>query len=399
MSDPMPPAIVLGLSPTGLHVVRTLGRKGVRVIGVAEGAQAGAASRYLDQCIRFEDDASLLDTLLAASRQSGDDLAPILIPTSDRFVQWVIDNSSRLSGGFRFQPSYSDGTAQAIMAKNSFDRLCRENGVAVPRTWETSADVLASEKDSFALPCMIKPAEIHRVKEAMAGRKGWVARTPDEVVKIAGQVPDGAGRLLVQEIVQGPESAITLACAYLDGEDGVRQLFTARKLRQFPPGFGSASLVQSAEEEETARIFVDLLSAVGYRGIAAGEFKRDPKSGKLKIIEINVRPSLWFSISESANRPVVYAAYRALAGLAPVAEEPQIQGVRWRYLLKDLYSAVFYLRRKDFVLPAPEVDAVGAASNRTSPVMDLSDAKPVLAESWNFLQKALLRFTSQARQD
>jgi D-aspartate ligase len=29
---------------------------------------------------------------------------------------------------------------------------------------------------------------------------------------------------------------------------------------------------------------------IGYRGIAASEFKRDPRDGQIKLIEINPRP-------------------------------------------------------------------------------------------------------------
>ena len=43
----MPPAVVMGLSPTGLYAVRELGRAGITVTGVASGWQAGHASRYL----------------------------------------------------------------------------------------------------------------------------------------------------------------------------------------------------------------------------------------------------------------------------------------------------------------------------------------------------------------
>jgi predicted ATP-grasp superfamily ATP-dependent carboligase len=195
--------------------------------------------------------------------------------------------------------------------------------------------------------------------------------------------------LLVQEIVEGPESEITLWCGHVTGQ-GVQNGFTARKLRQFPPGFGSASLVQSNAEPDSARIAEALLTNLGYHGTAAAEFKRGP-DGQLKIIEINVRPSLWFSVTDPAGRPVVVSAYRDLAGLSPLTERGQAQGVRWRYALKDLYSRLFYLSKPGFILPRPDIRTAGPARRRTFAVFAWDDPMPALAELRNFATKAMDR--------
>src|SRR5690606_18413526 len=103
------------------------------------------------------------------------------------------------------------------------------------------------------------------------------------------------------------------------------------------------------------------LGALGYRGIAAVEFKRD-LHGALKMIEINVRPSLWFSLTSAAGKRPVLAAYHDLAGSShPLAEGQQENGVRWRYFLKDAWSSLFYLLNRGFLLPPPDVLAVGTA--------------------------------------
>ena len=225
----------------------------------------------------------------------------------------------------------------------------------------------------------------------MRGSKGWIVRDADELAAIMPGIPASAGTLLAQEIVPGPESEITLCCAWLDGEGQAHQAFTARKLRQYPPGFGSASLVQSHDEPESLETFTRLLAAIGYRGIAAGEFKRHPETGELSIIEINVRPSLWFSVSQSAGRPVVLDAYRRMAGLAPLPAHPQRQGVRWRYALKDLASALSYRRHSDFILPPPDIEVCGKASTTVHPVHQADDPRPARREVWLLARKAFDR--------
>lgn len=388
-AETLPPAVVLGLSPTGLHVVRALGAAGVEVHGVAEGKQVGASSRYLASVIDQGDDRLLLEKLVALAQSSP--AAPVLIPTSDQHVEFLMRHADALAAHFAFQPSYADGLAGRIMAKQSFYALCEEHGVDFPRLVSTDAAGLLQATRGLRFPLIVKPSEIHLAKDEMRGSKGWIVRDADELAAIVSDIPAAAGTLLAQEIVPGPESEITLCCAWLDGEGKAHQAFTARKLRQYPPGFGSASLVQSHEEPESLATFTRLLTAIGYRGIAAGEFKRHPETGELSIIEINVRPSLWFSVSQDSGCPVVLDAYRRMAGLAPLPARSQRNGVRWRYVLKDLASALFYRRNGQFILPTPDIEACGKAATTVYPVYHADDTRPARNEVWLFVRKAFDR--------
>lgn len=390
----LPLAVVMGLSPTGLHVVRSLGRAGVRVIGVAEGLQAGRASRHLAGVITESDPARRLEAICALVPETvpHSPSRPVLMPTSDQDVDFVIKHADRLSRHFAFQESYRDNLAARIMSKDSFYGLCDAHGVTYPRVWQTKREGLAALAPVITYPVMVKPARIHTVKDSMQGRKGWTVSNAADLQACVAEIPEGVGTILVQEIIPGPESAITLVCTHVDRHGQMRQTFTARKLRQFPPGFGSASLVQSESEPESSTIATSFLSALGYRGIAAAEFKRNPATGELAIIEINVRPSLWFSVSEAAGKPVVLSAYRELAGLPDdLTESQQEQGVRWRYSLKDAWSASFYRRNPSFLLPPPSIEAVGPALRTIGAVFTADDPAPILAEAVNFARKALVR--------
>lgn len=387
LAKELPAAVVMGLSPTGLHVVRELGRAGVRVTGVCRELQPGTASRYLADCIREPDRARLLERLLQRFPRRGPAARPVLIPCSDEDVEFVQENAAALAAHFAFQASYADGLAGRIMTKETFYALCDRHAVPYPRFWRALPGELKALRDRISYPCMIKPSRIHDIKAKMRGRKGWTARDPAEFDRVLDRIPPDAGVLLVQEIVAGAESEITLYCAHIGDDGQPREEFTGRKLRQYPPGFGSASLVQSAPEEESRALARDVLAAVGYRGIAAVEFKRDAASGLLKIIEINVRPSLWFSITSAAGVHPVLAAYRALAGEAALPGQAQAQGVRWRYALKDAWSAAFYRLSRGFVLPAPDLQAVGAPRLRTHALWAADDPAPVATECLLFVVK------------
>ena len=388
----MRPAVVLGLSPTGLYAIRELGRAGVPVLGVAAEPQTASRSRYLTHGpgrLIEPDEGRRLQRLLELF--PADQPAPVLIPTSDQDIDFVIRHADVLRGRFLFQGSYVDGVCDRVFGKAPFYAACREFGLDAPAYLEAPVGELAGLRDRIVFPCLIKPSEIHAVKGYMAGRKVLIARTVEAFDAIVADLPVTPMVWVVQEIVPGPESNITLWCAWLDRDGRPRQAFTARKLRQFPPGFGSASLVASAADEETRELSERLLTGIGFRGIAAAEFKRDPRDGRLKAIEVNARPSLWFAASTAAGRTVALAAYRDLAGETPPPETPQRNGVRWRYILKDLYAALFYLRSRDFILPAPDPGVAGPVTGRVYPVFDVSDLRPTLDEMLNYVVKFFRR--------
>jgi D-aspartate ligase len=387
------PAVVLGLSPTGLYVVRELGRAGVPVVGVADRLQAGRASRFLAECIIEADPRRRVDKLCA--RFGGGEHSPVLIPTSDQDIQFVCDHADRLAEIFTMQASYRDGLCQEILDKARFYDLCQRFCVPFPKVFRGTPPELGTHRDSIAYPCFIKPSLIHTIKAELNGQKGWVARDEREFEQILSELPAEIGTLLVQEIVPGPESNITLCCTYMDRTGTPTQTFTARKLRQYPPGFGSASLVVSCPEPETRQLTERFLRAAGYFGIAAAEFKRDSRTGQLKIIEINCRPSLWFSASTAADKFLSLAAYRDLTGSdVEVLEKEQKQGIFWRYAIKDAYSAAFYLLNHKFILPSPHLKACGMPHGTVNAVFSPDDPMPMFLELFDYAVRAPRRMLS-----
>jgi D-aspartate ligase len=386
------PALVLGHSPTGLYAIRELGRAGVPVFSCGEGGSA-TRSKYLTfgpKCIIQSDEAARLKALVTAGQLGGGAKFP-LFATSDQDVDFVMRHSKILSKHYTFQKSFDDGIAAKVLNKESFYDLCRNNGIDVPRSWDVDRRNVAALESEVPYPCLIKPSLIHAVKKSMAGRKLWTVETREEFKTIARNLPEGDTSWLVQEIIPGPESEILLFCAYFDTTGKAHQPFTARKLRQFPPGFGSASLTISEAVEDIRRVSIALMQAIQYRGIAATEFKRDPRDGRLKVIESNPRPSLWFGNSSAAGKKIVLTAYCDMAGINLPEDSRQREGVLWQYGLKDLYSRLFYWRNRDFILPAPVLPEKGGVAPRVWAVFARDDQGPVLSEIANMARKALNR--------
>ena len=134
------------------------------------------------------------------------------------------------------------------------------------------------------------------------------------------------------------------------------------------------------------------MRGLGYHGIAAAEFKRHPDTGELKIIEINPRPSLWFSVSTKSGIRLVETALAESIGASLPPRNYQKDGVLWRYTSKDLASSLFYLLNKHFVLPAPDVQRKAQTKFHADVTFVWDDPAPGVAEAIGFIYKALMRF-------
>ncbi len=386
--------IVLGASPTGLYAVRELANAGLSV-AVADVAQGCAlSSRHVAGGGRsFMGDLAAIEEWLLGMPRAGDS-RPVLLPTNDLFIEFVVERRQRLAARFEFAACH-EGLAAELLDKSLFHALCGRHGMPTPGVWpaENAEEALALA-GRVPYPCILKPMLIHRARGFLKGKKVLIARDQAEFEAHARELPPESGGWLVQEVITGPESDITLFAGYVGRDGRLRQAFTARKLRQYPPGFGSASLVLSAPCAETLALTGDFLGRIGFRGVCGAEFKRDPRDGRLKIIEINPRPTLWFQVSHDAGKRVVEAAVRDLAGDGVAADPPQSETVLWRYGFKDLASAAFYIRPPaDFILPAPDVSLARAATRRSWPVFSGSDPRPALSEPAGYLRKARSRWS------
>jgi len=379
-------AVVLGLSPTGLYALRELHAAGYAVAGADRSPGCARYSRAAQASWLVRDD----DELVARLQRLADTqhAPPLLLPTNDHYIELLGARRDELAARFRFAGCYG-GVAAELLDKQRFHALCRRHGVATPGVWLLpDAQALDDAAADIPCPCLLKPALVHKARPFLRGAKLLVARTRDELKRLAARLPRDSGAWLVQEIVPGPESEITVFGAYVDAAGRAQQSFVARKLRQYPPGFGSASLALSADCAQTRALSQDFLRAIGFHGICGTEFKRDPRDGRLKIIEINPRPTLWFALSHAAGKRIAAACARDLRGEPAPEDAAQRDGVVWRYALKDLAAARFYRRHgADFVLPAPQTVAATGARGRSWAVFDGRDPLPALMEPLLFLRK------------
>jgi predicted ATP-grasp superfamily ATP-dependent carboligase len=105
--------------------------------------------------------------------------------------------------------------------------------------------------------------------------------------------------------------------------------FNTQKLVQAPEGFGTGCIVQCVHRPELRGPTAKLLSAMRYTGIAEVEYKRDSRTGKYQLIEVNPRPWDQHRLGHACGVDLIYLAYCELAGYPIQATVPRATGQKW----------------------------------------------------------------------
>ncbi len=332
----LPGAVVIGADYRGLAVVRSLGRRGIPVWVLRDGDDTLASrSRFataradLTGATDLERTAFLLD-LAAAHALDG----WTLFPTSNRTARLVAMHRAALSARFTFTtPPWR--TLRIAYDKRRMVALAARLGVDQPQTWiaETAVDA-AQMPDRY--PVCVKPA-ISQVTSTKAWRADSPSDLRDRFAHLATLIDPS--ELLIQELVPGGGDMQFSYAALCDDGEPVAWV-VARRTRQHPADFGRAStFVETVAEPEVRAIAERILRDLRFAGLVEVEFKRDPDTRSLKLLDINPRVWGWHSLCQRAGVDFPYLA-RCLALGEPVPATEMRTDVRWSRLTTDLPTAL-----------------------------------------------------------
>jgi predicted ATP-grasp superfamily ATP-dependent carboligase len=222
--------------------------------------------------------------------------------------------------------------------------------VDVPATGHPrSAAEARAAADDVGYPVLVKPAdpvEFKRRHRRQAFRCETRAELEEAYALSEPYEP------MVQELVPGGDGALYTLGSYLDAGGTPLGLFSGRKLRQTPRLVGTCRVGEAVWVQEVVDAGLRLLAAFGFTGLSQVEFKRDPRDGRYKLMEINPRLFQWHGLAAACGVDLPQLAYADLLGLPHAPAEMDGAGKRW---------AITFLagERPAFQRP-PYVDAVFA---------------------------------------
>jgi predicted ATP-grasp superfamily ATP-dependent carboligase len=259
----------------------------------------------------------------------------------------VSEHREALAQHFILAESMRSEVNSLFTNKHTFYERCQNEDVAMPRTFFPKDEAEAREAaQSLRYPAIVKPTLGHLFRRKLKGNKLVEVAGPEDLLHWWRQFREWGGESVLQEVISGPEANIFVAALYTDAQGECRSIFTARKTRQYPPMYGSGSYMEACWSEEIAELSIDLIRKLGYKGICGSEFKWDERDREWKLIEVNTRPTLWFSLTRAAGVDVVWDAYCDLVGRPnPVHANCQDDRVRWQLPIRDLVSGLHFWRK------------------------------------------------------
>ena len=130
---------------------------------------------------------------------------------------------------------------------------------------------------------------------------------------------------MVQELIPGGDDELYTVGSYIAADGAVLGLFSGRKLRQSPPGIGTCRVGEAVWVQENVDAALRLLRAFDFHGVSQVEFKRDPRDGRFKLMEVNPRLWLWHGLAAALGVDFARIAYLDLLGRPPRAGDDRRQ--------------------------------------------------------------------------
>ena len=331
-----------------LAIARSLGRRGIPVWVVIDELRLAASSRYVTGCLRWlgglssQQQAEYLVEAAGRHRLEG----WTLIAGNAASAELMARHREVLAPVFKFCTSSWNVVREALDKRLSY-ALADRCGVAHPLTFypQDGNDLMRLE---VAFPAILKPS-VQAGWNALISAKAWKLRSRDEMIRRYGEarVMMEPRSIMIQDFVPGTnDNQYSYAALCRDGVPLAS--LTARRLRQYPIEFGrTSSLVETIDMPEVESLARRLLSARGFTGIVEVEFKRDPRDGKLKLLDINPRAWRWISLGARAGVDFPYLLYRMARGEAQATVDPirGVPGVRWVRMSTDVLAAARELWR------------------------------------------------------
>jgi D-aspartate ligase len=336
------PAVVFGLLHAGLAIVRSLGRAGIPVDGVALRAhEFGLRSRYLRERGVVEGDEGLLKALRAVAR----DGRPVLFPERDENVELVLRRWDEVRELADVTLPDDPEAVRRLRRKDVLPEVARAAGVASPKTVRAESPEQIREA-GLRPPLLLKAVEGQEFALSF-GEKAFVANDLGEAVAAWKRARERGFETIVQELVPDSHEHVFSLFTYIGRDGEPLASVVGRKIRQGPLRFGTSAVFASGHDEQVHELGHRLLRSAGYTGLAHVELVRDPRDGQLKLLEVNTRPPIWAGIAMGRELDIARVAYDDLCGRPAGAERTMADGVSWVYLAKDVWVSAQMARRRE----------------------------------------------------
>jgi len=309
-----------------LPIIRSLGRKGVRVIGISfNHFPMGAFSKYCKKVYLCPDYRKTPDLFLKKLEEICKKEKPdVFYPIEDVVLSLCVRHPDS------WKPYTRAVVPNASVLEQAYDKwktiqFARQLGVAVPKTYcPESIDEVADLASKWNGYVVIKP------RKSSGSRGLRYVEKPSELLSVYKEVSTEYPRPLIQERIPKDGEGLGVF-VLLNEEQETLAIFGHKRLREYPVTGGPSTLRESYRADKLIEQSVRLFKGMGLIGVAMAEYKVDTRIKKAVLMEINPRfwGSLQLAIFAGVDFPLLYHKTALNIDVEAVLDYPLGKCCRW----------------------------------------------------------------------
>ncbi len=384
------PVLILGGKENSLSLTRSLGQVGIKVI-VSGPESLGMYSRFCSE--RYPVSGTYTSAEFWGKLLLGK--SPIikkqhvLLACDDDALEFLAENESKLRERFIFDP----GKAQqrlALLNKKLTLELAMKVGIAAPKFWPVSQTGKSDDNfEDCQFPILIKPYNTFKFAKVFGQKFFTVESGINELMQKIRITHDKGFDVSVMEKIPGPDDLLSSYYTYIDKNGNALFHFTKKIFRRYPVNMGMATYHATEWLPETAEQGLSFFKKTGFRGLGNIEFKKDPRDGKLKIMEVNARFTAAQELAVKANVPIDLIVYCDLTEQAIPTTTSYLSDLRYWYPVRD-FQSFLQLRRMGQMGFSEWLTSIHFKQN-VDPVFDYADLEPSIRAIAALVRKLVRR--------
>lgn len=310
-----PAAILVGGDANTLSVARSLHAAGISVHVLT---QPNSRVRYSRTCHWID-----LSDGDGGPRAWGDFLlgprsdhlsGAVLLACSDEAIEMIIAHRQELAGKFVIEEGDGEMRLSLLDKLRTYEKSV-EAGIPTPKYWRVwSVSDLEEIKDELIFPLIIKPLISHHTRRIWKNRKYLAIQNYEELHRNFTELQRHSIEFLLMEYIPGGDELLCSYYTYMDEAGTPLFHFTKRVVRRHPEAMGEGCYHITDWNPDVRDMGLKFFRHVNLRGLGNVEFKRDPRDGKLKIIECNARFTAANCLVTAAGLDLALLSYNKLTG-------------------------------------------------------------------------------------
>lgn len=311
----LPGAIVLGGNVNGLSVVRSIGKLEAPVgivlsVVPEEHAHHSKYVSVMQEVNADAEDPELFEALRHAAARLGTH-RPVLIPTSDRYSQFLSTHAEQLAANYIL--NCADSTLyDTFLDKWNTAEICERHGIPFPKTYCPSTfDELSKAAAALTFPVIVKPR--YTFDSRFPGKNAQFSDANGLLQFFENH--SLLGDVVIQEIIPSGDGDILVLASYSDSTGNVVAMYSGRKLRQYLPDYGATCYGISEKHAALEKQTRQFLDDIGYRGFAMIEFARSREDRREYFLELNTRTSWTNQLYADSGIDLIRIGYQDMIGM------------------------------------------------------------------------------------